>query len=744
MEVLPLSSTYTPDYNFNLGNVSLAVVERFMDNGMSLSQPIAFESIKSFKHKNFSNVYLTDSLFVNDIVDYNKNIEENKENTKLVTINYGSNALSFTPFKRDINYGVASFANSKNFGYNTILDIDFLDDNYCRISYTDTNNRKYYLSSDEDNKLVFVSVKILPDTDGYVNPHDFTYISSDNGTRISIFKETSTGSFLLTKINDDLAMVVSTSQLLINYFTINRVKTNDKTINLNSCIVSYKDGYFIDQEKSFFDLKNNFLLFKKPYKNINDVEMLILKNQLSEYESFSNTNILLSGNGKNISTNRDYISISNNISEKNDHTLSLNYSHYQKSYMIKSGTNEFTTPDNMYPFDKININDLNFIKSGAFSSTIPLFADKIYRVSPYKQNSDNGQYLLCTWLSGSPLSDKKIWVDRYYYPDLVTKEQAISGNPIFQITYENVIEDLIRNNSEYKEKTIKLKFFDKLSDMLFEPTIKYIYERVKFDNVVGGVDSYDPCADFPNNYFLEINDIGKFSITFDFYNKNSNFELISDRNEIDCGLYISCVNNLITLSYNVIDPVNNIEKLIEESNISVDNNANIFVCVSIDSINGVGYFYVNDKIVKFFNFSPYIFTRKQIIYGDLYYTLNGSSTKNYIKNSNDVGDIKNLTVYKDYIEPDYAFMINNSNLSVDDLVIYLPCGLRNSTDEIKFLNSVIGSSVYKSNNINLEIYNLDVSDEIENNIKSLISENISEILPPNNEIEDINFNPVIY
>ncbi len=132
----------------------------------------------------------------------------------------------------------------------------------------------------------------------------------------------------------------------------------------------------------------------------------------------------------------------------------------------------------MYPFTKLNINDSKFIPSGAFSYITPEFSDKVYHVSNEPQNSAEGQYLLCTWLSGSPLGTEKIWVDRYYYPDLIEKEAAIAAKPYLYPTYDDYIENLIQTNSSLQDVVVKQKIFDKLSDFVFEPTQTYIYERI--------------------------------------------------------------------------------------------------------------------------------------------------------------------------------------------------------------------------------------------------------------------------
>jgi len=195
--------------------------------------------------------------------------------------------------------------------------------------------------------------------------------------------------------------------------------------------------------------------------------------------------------------------------------LELNYVFYNQSYKIKPGYNEFISPSSMYPFVKLNVNDSKFIPSGAFSYITPEFSDKVYRVSNEPQNSADGQYLLCTWLSGSPLGTDKVWVDRYYYPDLIEKAAAIASKPYQYPTYDDYIENLIKNNSTLQTEIGKQKIFDKISDLVFEPNQTYIYERVSTSLFASPVSAINYCNSvsptYPKNYFKDLNVAGKFT-----------------------------------------------------------------------------------------------------------------------------------------------------------------------------------------------------------------------------------------
>jgi hypothetical protein len=167
-----------------------------------------------------------------------------------------------------------------------------------------------------------------------------------------------------------------------------------------------------------------------------------------------------------------------------------------------------------------------------------------------------------------------------------------------------------------------------------------------------------------------------------------------------------------------------------------------FVCVSLNVKTGEGYFFVNDTIIENFTIPIYEYLIKQILYGDFFleYTENSNSIKT---NAFLVSDqISNIQVSSEYTSPDIAFSlaVANFNLNIDDIVITLPCGMRNSSDNIDLLQSICGSSMFKSNNVNILIKNLNISnDSVLNGLKDSISTNITNYIPANTNIKNIQF-----
>jgi hypothetical protein len=131
----------------------------------------------------------------------------------------------------------------------------------------------------------------------------------------------------------------------------------------------------------------------------------------------------------------------------------------------------------MQPFSKLNINDTKFTKIGSFSFMRPDLSDRVYKLDDNSVKDKDVTYL-CTWLSGG-VGKEGIWVDRYYYPDYITKEDAIAASPVFNVTYDKAVESIVRSNTTLRNSVKKKLYFDKKSDLTFEPQKRYKYVRVK-------------------------------------------------------------------------------------------------------------------------------------------------------------------------------------------------------------------------------------------------------------------------
>jgi hypothetical protein len=467
-----------------------------------------------------------------------------------------------------------------------------------------------------------------------------------------------------------------------------------------------------------------------------------LKNGVGVNDIFVCGNNLLSSVPISYSSSqmRDYTTIFQDIYHENDNELVVNYVYYNTEYRIGMGDTEINTPDTLYPFDKLNINDTKFVNSGAFAFPLPEYADKVYHLSKDPKNRDNGQFLLCTWLSGAPFSDDKVWVDRYYYPDYITKEAALSSLPYADITYSDQIELLIRNNTELKEFVQNYPYFDKKSDLCFEPNETYIYSR---NSIVPSTSHTQEFVSYCNqtvgqietkSYFSKINNIGKYTLSFRVDGDDSSWKVQSDRNTINCGLTIEKNGLILKVLVEFYEPSSRTFETFE-GEVSLAKDKLSYFIFSLDGSKGIGYAYLDNDFFLDFSFSPYKYSRKQLLYGD-FYVITSTGKQDFLLFQ---GNPSNPQITYDYLEKSLTFTkpILDGGMIIDEIIVTLPSGMRNQSDNIELLQTVCGYSSFKSNSINIHIKNTDITND---SIISGINSQINSIdLPVNTKINTINY-----
>jgi hypothetical protein len=700
--------------------------------------------------KNHTSFFLTPQKRLTDFVS--KVYNTDKKSNISTRIAYGSEYLTFssvdfTPyalggvFRSYTDYGYPVFSEENS----DIFSIELLENNQCRISYTSGEYKKYFLISDEFDRLSFVNVDIISLSSGYNNPCDFLLSYSESSKSVIFTKMTSTGVKLLTKTGEYLQLIPalpdSISDFINSSFALDTSILSLPTIDYGVGVVSYDTKF--DKLSSSLPLEYNFLLYNN-HQFDNVLDFLTLKNIFHPSESFSSSNNLLSSDESIFFSSglRNYTGISNDIKCENDESLDLLYTFYNKEYLIKSGDNLFTSPSSMYPFSRLSIHDTKFIECGAFSSTTPLYSDRIYHISNQNQNKMGGQHLLCTWLSGSMFSNEKTWVDRYYYPDYISKENALSGLDILLPTYDDHIENLISSNEGLKSNIKITKIFDKKSDLYFEDNENYLYKRISESILSTNPTLADGCLynNLDNvNYYEKINEIGKFTIAFKFKESNGDWVIESDRNLIDSGLRIIKNDQDLLITYKVYDykTINYDDSggslYSYEGRVKLEKNSNNFVAVAVDSTTGFGYIIVNNDFIKTFNLPSYQITPKRLLYGDFFVIYN--NLKENIFNSL---VIDNLFLDSSYQDSELIYLVNNIN-KVDDITITLPCGMRNGTDSINLLQS-LKPKVAKTNLFNIHIKNIDIDSNVSDNLDKYLTANLAEKLPVNTEINKVYFN----
>lgn len=743
-----------------MSELSFKRFKRTYPGNYSITFHQCLSGINDLQTKTHTNFYLTNNYKFSDI--FETDTSSLQATSIFGTLVYGGEYLSYigvdpTPYVAAGNYEAhfdvwrPAFLTAPS--STTNFTVVFYDNNRCNIYFTRRYN-KYYLCLDTYNNLLFIRDRLLTFNDTVIAPQDFTYLFSESGNNIIFFKKTQSSAFNISKVGTKLKAVTIVENNITSSTTPFKITKNVfayPNISLNTSFVTYKGDNTIDPTKSSFGLSNNFLLHNDKSVSGYKTDIICLKNQLLQEDVFSSANNLLSGVETSIFVNdlREYSCIASDINTESSDELALNYVFYNKTYKIFPGSNWFTSPSSMYPYQQLNINDTKFINSGAFSYTTPEYADKVYHLSKDAQNYDNNQYLLCTWLSGSPTSDHKVWVDRYYYPDLISKEEAYIANPIGQTTYEDSIEQLIQTNTDLEASILDYSFFDKTSDLVFSPNENYRYDRISaiklplFESTFTYCNSYSQV--YPVNYFSQINDAGEFTMGFNFEGDDSNWEIVSDRNIIDSGLTLTKTGPNITIRYTIYDATSRSYNASPSSwflytkTIAIKALKKNFIYISVDSKQGTGYIFINDIIADTFNLPNYQFYVKQLLYGD--FVLTKDLSKFDILDT-ECPYISNTFINDYYIDPSLTFIIplTNGAIKIDDIYITLPCGMRNSLDNLQYLQSVCGSSLFKSNDINIRIKNLNLADPtITSGLSASVSNNISPNMPSNTRINTITF-----
>jgi len=391
----------------------------------------------------------------------------------------------------------------------SFFELSFINNKVLRVLHN-AGNGYYVLNVINQNNLQFI-------------PSISTYIPAGNeGDDIFQYQLDSTGYLQLYKEYNNTLFAVNlsgTSLTLVNVLCASfgrvnklfRVYYNYETINpkLNTSWISYNTNKVntlsINNEKSDFDKTNQYIL----HTNYNEVSDTIELNHIALDNSRSEKGFIKRGasttiNEGNIPSTlfREYTTLrTGNDQERGDDHISLIYTWYDKDIEVYSGRDTyFVTPSSLYPYEKLNINDTKFIYNGSLPSTSPLLADKIYRSRAKSTTFENGRYL-CTWLSGGA-SNMGMWVDRYYYPDRISKQAALSSSitPAYSASFLDPIDSIY-----YTPSRTSNFIFDKKSDLTIEPNTRYYYSRIDSNDIQNALINTMPLVSGFSNYYTTNN-----------------------------------------------------------------------------------------------------------------------------------------------------------------------------------------------------------------------------------------------
>ena len=422
---------------------------------------------------------------------------------------------------------------------NYIFYLEFLDDNLCRISHT-FGDLIFYLSAGDDLSIKFLR-EPKDDAEKFIYVLDRNMIRlykrivhtnyDDRGQPISTYtklylfgierKDDKSAALKLyqnTSLDTgDVVCYVTNNLLEFDFYIDNSWVSYDRSRYISS----------IDPKKSAYNLTTQALIHHE-YNKDQGFNFIPLKNtQTYKGNSIRGNNMTSSDQFYPDVDYRTYTTINSGLKqEKGNDNIILTFNFTDQEYEINDGQDfYFTIPQKslkqtnglqpLWPYKYININDTKFIKNGSFGSNVPFFADKVKKMQSWKTSivDDNGKRLspnnetyLCSWLYKRNPESTPIWLDRYYYPDMIHRQQALKGQTTYEQSFENILEknylkepeplsedateDQIEGyNQQVKEvketrgKISRNTYFDKVSDLVIEPGNQYRYQRLSTEMI---------------------------------------------------------------------------------------------------------------------------------------------------------------------------------------------------------------------------------------------------------------------
>ena len=329
---------------------------------------------------------------------------------------------------------------------------------------------EYNLIYDASQDLI-----ILVDRDGtYYDTADDEWLGSSSGSVMNLFKVITndiSGITFQDNVNVLLSPIVDGIFSFNNIKLVSNIDKNIKTVQGTTSNTYDLNGDIRDIKYN----KSNFFLHYQP-KSIDENNNLVIN------ATHLDNHLTLSGSsrdessfvGEKVHNHRRYSSISSgNNSITGNYSISSAFSVYAQEISTGNGAVTFTTPDDLYPYDKIDINDSLFVSCGAIAGETPLDSDRF----EYNTKVDGQSFF--AWLYEDP-EQGPMWYDRYMLNGLYFEG-------VFNPATNNDITDLAGNVNIADGST----YVDVKSRMVIEPSNSYTYYHLNNEHVGSIVSARD-------------------------------------------------------------------------------------------------------------------------------------------------------------------------------------------------------------------------------------------------------------
>lgn len=493
-DIISPSARYSDDF------LSYNQDRAFFEQGITLNYIDALSAPNDSKISNYSSVYLTNLKTDREVFDVNLLPTQLSNIITYIAVLSSNNNLAYLNFDTVNTLPISGYANSYSIVTSSgqpdtsrlFYQLEIFNDSTCRIKHT-REETDLFLTFDRSLQystgFYFLTSASFDDLPEYYNsgyPDGFDYVLDDSG--FVYFSKLVGGDYhVLCVENSQLVLkrAVDSSVFDTNVCLFRILLTNTSLDpKINTSWVSYNPESLynlqVNTTKSGFDYKTNNLLHFE-YQNISDINYiefntLKLKNLYTDkFISKRGNPIIESGMNSPTPFFREYTNIyTGGDQEVGYKDITLNYVYYNVDLAFPSNTTtDFTTPSSVYPFDQLNINDTSFAIDGALGADTPLLSDKVTAKNGINLENQFGTYLT-TWLSGGT------WLDRYYFPDIITRQNALSGNAVYTPTFDNIVSQLAYNN---RSRVANYQYFDVVSDLVFSPNESYSYTRVGSNDI---------------------------------------------------------------------------------------------------------------------------------------------------------------------------------------------------------------------------------------------------------------------
>lgn len=486
------------------------------EQGFTFNYVDGLSGVGDSKVNNYSFLYLTDLKRDDEIFTFNELVDT--QDDYITYIKYRDPVVDYFLYFDDNNaYSGGNYSFSFKTSASlldisrTYFEIETLDQTLCRIKRRDGDNT-YYLVYDKfspySTKFYFTTA--FSSTPNITKNDIFSYVLDKQGYAVFL-KRFASDTYIVSINPNTITFELQPYTSETNYLlpqTLFGVKLIDNlfTTKTNTSWVSYDtsnlNNSYVNNAKSIFNLKNNNIIHFE-YNNITNINELEL-NDIKLKNQFTNKNISKRGNANIVTSEnlpapffREYSElVTGNNEEIGYDDIGASYVFYNQDYLITPGSTVFNTPSSIFPYDQLNINDSSFVQDGALAGLSPSTSDRIFK-NIETDDPLKGNYLT-TWLSGAGFGYGQ-WLDRYYFPNIVSKQTALSSLSVFSPTFENPA-----SQTAYSQESLIIPqpYYDVISNFTILPDEEYTYIRPTGQDVSNFVNSYQGIVQYDFNSYI--------------------------------------------------------------------------------------------------------------------------------------------------------------------------------------------------------------------------------------------------